>query len=54
MSFPLAFAIIAVVASLTAIEFNTAIFLTGYRTALYGTCMLFAINLSLKGAIEPP
>ncbi|KAA6368669.1 MAG: hypothetical protein EZS28_035804 [Streblomastix strix] len=49
MSIPLVFTIIAVYASLTAVQMNTAIFITGYRTALLGTCTLCAINMASEG-----
>ncbi|KAA6379142.1 MAG: hypothetical protein EZS28_025331, partial [Streblomastix strix] len=42
----LVFTVIAVYASLAAVQRNSSIFLNGYRTALLGTCTLCAINLA--------
>ncbi|KAA6379151.1 MAG: hypothetical protein EZS28_025322, partial [Streblomastix strix] len=54
MTLPLAFTIISVYASLAAVQLNTAIFLTGYRTSLLGSCMLCAINLANTGSTSIP
>ncbi|KAA6386380.1 MAG: hypothetical protein EZS28_018092, partial [Streblomastix strix] len=51
---PLLFVIIAIFASLKVVEYNTAVFLSGYRTSLLMTCMLCAINLANTGSAKVP